>query len=152
MSEASPPDEKVKKVNWSKVKVFDKPVLRLPFRLAKYSKGRGAAWGDPELWLQAGIESGLVVMEEPKEGEHAPSWLEVIDREAYQPLKPGELQELVNEGIRNNLKALESIDFSAPPGPQDWEGKAREKEGREESGGQGAKEGGQEDRKEEVGQ
>lgn len=123
------PSGRLKKTKWDTMKVFDKPVFRLPYRLAMYTNGpKGAAYCPPDLWLQAGIEAGLVVMEPPKEGVPKGGWLEVIDKEAFVPLKPGELQELVNEGIRNNLRALENIDFDVPPGPQDWEAKARERE------------------------
>lgn len=125
-----------KKINWDKVRVVNQPVLRLPYKLAKYSGAkRGVGYYPPELWVQAAIESGLAVMEPPPEGAPKGGWFEIIDKKTFQPLRPGELQELINEGIKNNLRALQHIDFDLPPGtPQDWEAKAKAAEEAEAAG------------------
>ncbi len=93
------------KVNWDKVKVFDRPELRLGLRLAKYTKGRGGL--PPEPWVEAAIQSGLLELASPNAGDRR-HWIEPIDG---QPLQGLSLDDILREKTASTLKRLEELNI-----------------------------------------
>lgn len=91
-----------KKINWDKVKVFDKPEYRLPFKLSKYTQGRGGY--EPEPWLQAAIESGLVEMGSLEKGGRVGEWLEPIGDHPPARMKREELEALMAKCLAEMLE------------------------------------------------
>lgn len=83
-----------------------KPVLNLPYKLSLYQKGRTGVL--PEPWLQAAIESGLVEMVLPKEGEPRGGWLEPKPGEKT-TMTAEELEQLLHESMAETLKELEEL-------------------------------------------
>lgn len=93
-----------KKINWEKVRVFDKPEYRLPFKLSKYTAGKKGRGYDPEPWLQAAIESGLVEMGSLAGGKVVGEFLEPIGRHPPARMKPEKLEAMLLKGISDILE------------------------------------------------
>lgn len=93
-----------KKINWDKVKVFAKPEYRLPYKLTKYMQGKKPEnSGEPELWLQVAIESGLVEMGSLHEDGRVRELLEPIDGAPKARASRADLEMLLAKGIADAL-------------------------------------------------
>lgn len=101
---------KAKRIDWNKVKVFEEPAYRLPFRLAMYTngphKGKNGAFIPPPLWLQVAIESGLVEMGSPGKASQGGALLEPIGSHPPARMKSGELDRMITEGLAKTLDKL----------------------------------------------
>lgn len=103
--------QRKRKLNPVKNPLF-KPVWRIPVVLDMYRGGgkRSKLVGSPPLWLQVAIESGLVEMYEPKEGEYV-GWLEQIDKTQVIPKYTNEdIERMLTEGLEKTLDDLEKKD------------------------------------------
>lgn len=94
------------KINWDKVRVFEAAEYRTPWKLAMYLPGkRSKVSGEPELWLQVAIESGLVEMGSLEKGYQGGELLNPIDRRRGRPgMKRKELEALIARGIIDTLE------------------------------------------------
>lgn len=106
--------QRKRKLNPIKNPLF-KPVWRIPFVLDMYRGGgkRSKLVGSPPLWLQVAIESGLVEMYEPKEGEYV-GWLEQIDKTQVIPNYTEEdIHKMLTDGLASTLDDLDKKESEA---------------------------------------
>lgn len=98
-----------KKINWDKVRVFDKPEFMVPFRFPKYRGGKNPfGVPGPELWVQAAVESGLVRMEPFDPEKQRGAWFEPLEDHPPREMNKS-LDELLDEGIADTLRKLEKL-------------------------------------------
>lgn len=86
------------KIDWDKVKVFEKPEFRVPFTFQKYRNGKKSGI-EPELWMQVAVESGLVEMGSPHEDGGVGEWYEPTEGFAKPYMSRAELEALLVKGI-----------------------------------------------------
>ena len=99
-----------KRINWDRIKVFKKPEYRLPWKLTKYMQGkRPKDYSEPELWLQAAIESGLVEMGSLPEDGRVREILTPINGAPPPYLAAGELEVMLMKGMEDTLKEAEEF-------------------------------------------
>lgn len=95
---------------WENVLVFERPEYRVPFKLTKYVKGpRPKDYAEPEMWLQLGIESGLVEMGSPRADGRASDMFEPIGDAVDATVKRYNLEELLQKGIEDALTKLHDL-------------------------------------------
>lgn len=71
--------------------------------------------GKPPVWLQVAIESGLVEMYEPKDGEYV-GWLEQIDKSVVIPNYTEEdIERMLVEGMSKTLEDFKKTDRKKGP-------------------------------------
>ena len=102
--------KRTKKIDWDKVKVFDKPEYLVPYKLAKYMPGkRSKNYVEPELWLQVGIESGLVATAS-RDGETGGEWMQPLDDNPPAYMKAEDLEALLKKYIdETNVQTTDII-------------------------------------------
>lgn len=109
--EASPKGAKSKgrtpKVDWSKVKVFKKPEYRVPVTFQMYRKGKNTPGLEPELWMQAAVESGLVAMGSLEKDGPVGEWFEPLDGAPEPKGSAAELEALLLKGIADVIDKLD---------------------------------------------
>lgn len=95
-----------RKTNWDAVRVFKEAEYRTPLKLGMYTKGkktRGA--GEPDVWLQVAIESGLVEMGSLSEGYQGDGLLDPIGKRRKVPFMSHEdLEAMIAKGIADILE------------------------------------------------
>lgn len=108
-SEASSKTRSSNKIDWDKVKVVEVAELRTPYKFKiRGKKARGS--GAPELWLQAGIEAGLVATGSRREGVVGGAYIEMADGHPPPEMKPGALEEMLLRFTADTLVELDKRD------------------------------------------
>lgn len=97
-----------KKIRWDKLKVFERPVFRLPYTLSKYvpSPGRHGGSVEPQLWVQAAIESGLVEMAPRDEVARKGEWFEPIGDHPPEGVNRVDLERDIILGLEKTLNHM----------------------------------------------
>ena len=117
-SEASPKVEasatsRPKKIEWNKVKLYDKPLYRTPYKFTALMPGRRPKHGvyEPEGWIRAAIESGLVEMGSLEKGGPVGALLEPIRKKTPLPqFDRSTLEKMWTDGIADALKKLDELE------------------------------------------
>lgn len=97
-----------KKLNWESMKVFDRPLYRMPYQLAKYRKGKKGLSGDPPLWMQVAIESGLVEMGSQSKGCQGGALLEPIGKAPPPRASREELIDMITLGLIESYEKMKT--------------------------------------------